>query len=82
MMNTDYIYIILSFIFIVVYILRYRNNLSKRLGFLAIGSFIIYMIIAKMLTAKFNLLYVSKSILLYILIDQAIFYLKNSKNKK
>ncbi len=79
MISTDYLYVLLNFIFIVVYILRYRNNLSKKLGLLTIGSFVLYIILSKFLNIKFNLIYISKSILLYILIDQIIFYIKNTK---
>ncbi len=82
LMDLNFMIIILTIIFTAIYVLRYQNNLRKRLALLAIGSFVIYLILTILLPVKFSLIYVFKSMLLYVLIDQILFYYKVYENKE
>lgn len=75
-MSLENLFLLVSIIFFIVYSIRYKDDIIKRLIILAIGSFITYILIYLLLFKynDFNIYLVSKSILLFIALDQLYFY--------
>lgn len=74
-MSLDNLFLLNSIIFFIVYVIRYKNELTKKLIILLIGSTIILIFLYLLLLKhEFNIYSISKSILLFIALDQLYFY--------
>lgn len=82
-MSLENLFLSVSIIFFVVYIIRYKNELIKRIIILFIGSFVTYVLVYLLLfrNSDFNIYLISKSILLFIALDQLYFYTFRYKNR-
>lgn len=65
---------IVSLIFVITYIIRYRDNLIEKLIYLGIGSIVIYFILFRYISKKSDLINILPSMMLYVAIDQIIYY--------
>lgn len=73
-MTLDNLMLLNSILFFIVYIIRYKDELLKRLIILVIGSVVVYIFIYFMfLKASLTIYSISKSILLFVLLDQLHF---------
>lgn len=65
---------IVSLIFVITYIIRYQDNLIEKLIYLGIGSIAIYFILFRYICKKSDLINILPSMMLYIAINQIIYY--------
>lgn len=63
---------IISLVYIVIYIIRYRDNLTEKLIYLGVGSLVIYFIWSMIINKKFDYMYILPSMMIYVVIDQII----------
>lgn len=82
-MNLENLFLLVSMIFFLVYIIRYKDKLIKRICILTIASLLIYVLVYLLLLQKndFNIYLISKSILIFIALDQLYFYTFSNKKK-
>lgn len=82
-MSTDKIFLLNAVLFFIIYAMRYKDELFKRLIIFAIGSAIAYLIMHLLIFKKdyFNIYTLSSSILLFIALDW-IYYLVFVDKKK
>lgn len=82
-MSTDKIFLLNAVMFFIIYIIRYKEELFKRLIILIIGSAVAYLIIHLLIFKKdyFNIYTLSSSILLFTALDW-IYYLVFVDKKK
>lgn len=75
-MSTDKIFLLNAVLFFIIYVMRYKDELFKRLIILVIGSTIAYLIMHLLILKKdyFNIYTLSSSILLFTALDW-IYYL-------
>ena len=77
-------FLLISLLFLVVYVMRYKDELPKRIGILCVGSAVCYAVVYLLLLRGngFSLYQVSQSMLLFTALDQLLYYALGAKRKK